>query len=139
MHNKGDLSGPPQPKQNGQCLYQHGVGVRLRWSNHLAQRTSCAGMTAFLVLLAQTRGGFPQWGAREKLPSTPSTRTSFPKRRDARATVALTRAQQICFIMGPLDMRGLVGAATIIGCLKYGASFNGLDAGRPCIPHPSQG
>eukprot|EP00434_Breviolum_minutum_P044207 symbB.v1.2.039461.t1/scaffold6579.1/size16916/1 len=45
----------------------------------------------------------------------------------ARATVALTRAQQICFIMGPLDMRGLVGAATIIGCLKYGASFSGLD------------
>ena len=28
----------------------------------------------------------------------------------ARATVAFTRAQQICFIMGPLDMRGLVGA-----------------------------
>ena len=45
----------------------------------------------------------------------------------ARATVALTRAQQICFIMGPLDMQGLVGAATIIGCLKYGASFSGLD------------
>ena len=36
--------------------------------------------------------------------------------------MALTRAQQICFIMGPLDMRGLVGAATIIGCLKYGAN-----------------
>ena len=35
--------------------------------------------------------------------------------------------QQICFIMGPLDMQGLVGAATIIGCLKYGASFSGLD------------
>ena len=45
----------------------------------------------------------------------------------ARATVALTRAQQICFIMGPLDMQGLVGAATIIGCLRYGASFSGLD------------
>ena len=45
----------------------------------------------------------------------------------ARATVALTRAQEICFIMGPLDMRGLVGAATIIGCLKYGACFSGLD------------
>ena len=44
----------------------------------------------------------------------------------ARATVALTRAQ-ICLIMGPLDMRGLVGAATIMGCLKYGASFSGLD------------
>eukprot|EP00434_Breviolum_minutum_P043702 symbB.v1.2.038970.t1/scaffold6269.1/size19506/1 len=30
-------------------------------------------------------------------------------------------------IMGPLDMRGLVGAATIIGCLKYGACFSGQD------------
>ena len=29
--------------------------------------------------------------------------------------------------MGPLDMQGLVRAATIIGCLKYGASFSGLD------------
>ena len=29
--------------------------------------------------------------------------------------------------MGPLDMRGLVGAASIIGCLKYGASFCGQD------------
>ena len=41
--------------------------------------------------------------------------------------MALTRAQEICFIMGPLDMRGLVGASTIIGCLKYGACFSGLD------------
>ena len=41
--------------------------------------------------------------------------------------MALTRAQQICLIMGPLDMRGLVGVATIMGCLKYGASFSGLD------------
>ena len=39
----------------------------------------------------------------------------------------LSRAQQICFIMGPLDMQGLVGAATIIGCLRYGASFSGFD------------
>ena len=40
----------------------------------------------------------------------------------------VSRAQQICIIMGPLDMRGLVGAATIMGCLKYGACFSGLDA-----------
>ena len=31
-------------------------------------------------------------------------------------------------IMGPLDTRGLVGAATIMGCLKYGACFSGFDA-----------
>ena len=29
--------------------------------------------------------------------------------------------------MSPLDMLGLVGAATIMGCLKYGASFSGFD------------
>ena len=63
-------------------------------------------MTAYLVLLAQTRVGFLSGG---------------------RGTVALTRAQQICFIMGPLDMRGLVGAATIMGSLKYGACFSGFD------------
>ena len=68
--------------------------------------TSCAGMTAYLVLLAQTRGkSFHQ------LP--PQEQAAQKEEAFARATVALTRAQQICFIMGPLDMRGLVGAATI--------------------------
>ena len=44
----------------------------------------------------------------------------------ARATVALTRAQKLCIIMGPLDMRGLMGAATVIGCLKHGAGVCGV-------------
>ena len=78
----------------------------------------------YLVLLAQTRVGFLS-GGRGK-----SFRQLAPQEQReeafARATVALTRAQQICLIMGPLDMRGLVGAATIMGCLKYGASFSGL-------------
>ena len=52
-------------------------------------------------------------------------KNKLPKKK--RPMRGLHRAQQICFIMGPLDMRGLVGAATIIGCLKYGASFSGLD------------
>ena len=34
----------------------------------------------------------------------------------------------LCLIMGPLDMRGLVGAATVIGCLKYGAGFCGVSS-----------
>ena len=29
--------------------------------------------------------------------------------------------------MGPLDMRGLIGAATVMGCLKYRACFSRLD------------
>ena len=98
--------------------------------------TSCAGMTAYLALLAQTRVGFRQWGRREKyfhqLP--PQEQAAQREEAYARATVALTRAQQICFIMGPLDMRGLVGAATIIGCLKYGACFQwARRRGRPCF------
>ena len=35
----------------------------------------------------------------------------------ARATVAITRARALCFIMGPLDMKGLLGAATVMGTL----------------------
>ena len=89
--------------------------------------TSCPGMTAFLVLLAQTRVGFLS-GGRGKSYQLSAQEQAFQKEEAyARATVALTRAQQICFIMGPLDMQGLVGAATIIGCLQYGASFSGLD------------
>ena len=49
----------------------------------------------------------------------------------ARATVALTRAQKLCIIMGPLDMRELLGAATVIGCLKYGAGVCGVHVKNP--------
>eukprot|EP00434_Breviolum_minutum_P032667 symbB.v1.2.028888.t1/scaffold3106.1/size66573/4 len=85
-------------------------------------------MTAFLVLLAQTRVGFLSGGRGKSFHQLRAQEQASQKEEAyARATVALTRAQQICFIMGPLDMQGLVGAATIIGCLKYGASFSGLD------------
>eukprot|EP00434_Breviolum_minutum_P035286 symbB.v1.2.031227.t2/scaffold3601.1/size53442/2 len=90
--------------------------------------SSCAGMTAYLVLLAQTRVGFLSGGRGKSFHQlTPQEQAAQKEEAFARATVALTRAQQICLIMGPLDMRGLVGAATIMGCLKYGACFSGLD------------
>ena len=90
--------------------------------------TSCAGMTACLVLLAQTRVGFLSGGRGKSFHQLPPQEQAAQREEAyARATVALTRAQEICFIMGPLDMRGLVGASTIIGCLKYGACFSGLD------------
>ena len=80
------------------------------------------------VLLAQTRVGLLSGGRGKSFHQlTPQEQAAQKEEAFARATVALTRAQQICFIMGPLDMRGLVGAATIMGCLKYGACFNGLD------------
>ena len=83
--------------------------------------TSCAGMTAFLVLLTQTRVDFLSGGREKSFHQQASQKEEIY----GRATVALIRAQQICFIMDLLDMQGLVGAATIIGCLKYGASFSG--------------
>ena len=90
--------------------------------------TSCAGMTAYLVLLAQTRVGFLSGGRGKNFHQlTPQEQNAQNEEAFARATVALARAQQIC-IMGPLDMRGLVGAATIMGCFKYGACFSGVDA-----------
>ena len=93
--------------------------------------TSCAGMTAYLALLAQTRVGFLSGGRGKSFHQlTPQEQAAQKEEAFARATEALTRAQQICLIMGPLDMRGLVGAATIMGCLKYGASFSGRDDHR---------
>ena len=101
-----------------------GSGGAIMWRSV----TSCAGMTAYLVLLAQTRVGFLSGGRGKSFHQLPPQEQAAQREEAyARATVALTRAQQICFIMGPLDMRGLVGAGTIIGCLKYGACFSGLD------------
>ena len=88
--------------------------------------TSCAGITAYLVQLAQTRVGFLSGGRGKSFRQLPAQEQAAQKEEAyARAAVTLTRIQQICFIMGPLDMCGLVGAATIIGCLKDGACFSG--------------
>ena len=74
--------------------------------------TSCAGMTAYLVLLAQTKVGFLSGGrGRSFHQLTPQEQSAQKEEAVARATVAFTRAQQICIIMGPLDMRGLVGGS----------------------------
>ena len=90
--------------------------------------TSCAGMTAHLVLLAQTRVGFLSGGRSKHMRDLPPAEfLAQLEEAHARATVALTRAQKLCIIMGALDMRGLLGAATVIGCLKYGAGVCGLD------------
>ena len=94
--------------------------------------TSCAGMTAHFVLLAQTKVGFLS-GGRSKRMKELSHHEFLAQLEEAyaRATVALTRAQKLCIIMGPLDMRGLMGAATVIGCLKYGAGVCGVHDDNP--------
>ena len=87
--------------------------------------TSCAGMTAQDVLLAQTEIGFLTGGRGYNFQEL-STDEKQSQREEAfaRATVALTRAQRFCFIMCPLDMKGIIGAATVVGCLQHGAGVS---------------
>ena len=88
--------------------------------------TSCAGMTAHFVLLAQTKVGFLSGGRSRRMKELPEKKVLAQlEEAYARATVALTRAQKLCIIMGPLDMRGL------LGCLKYGAGVCGVHVNNP--------
>ena len=84
--------------------------------------TSCAGMTAYMVIVAQTRVGFLTGGRGQKFRNLPEdARRTQEEEAYARATVALTRARKMCVIFCPLDMKGLLGAATVMGSLMYGA------------------
>ena len=76
--------------------------------------TSCTCMT-----VAQTKVGFLTGGRGQKLRE--EERHAQEEEAYARATVALTRARKMCFIFCPLDMKGLIGAATVMGSLMYGA------------------
>ena len=72
--------------------------------------TSCAGMTAQHVLLAQTKIGFLTGGRGYNFQElSPAEKLSQREEAFARATVALTSAQRFCFIMCPLDMKGTIG------------------------------
>ena len=83
---------------------------------------TCAGMTAHTVLLAQTKVGFLTGGRKKSfLPLSEDEQMVQLEEAYARATVAITRARSLCLIMGPLDMKGLLGAATVMGTLMYGA------------------
>ena len=84
--------------------------------------TTCAGMTAHTVIVAQTKIGFLTGGRRASFHALPQEEQDIQlEEACGRATVALTRARSLCVILGPLDMRGLLGAATVIGSLMYGA------------------
>ena len=84
--------------------------------------TSCAGMTAFMVVVAQTKVGFLTGGRGQRFRGLPEEeRHTQEEEAYARATVALTRARKMCVIFCPLDMKGLIGAATVMGSLMYGA------------------
>ena len=69
--------------------------------------TSCAGMTAHFVLLAQTKVGFLSGGRSRRMKELPEKEVLAQlEEAYARATVALTRAQTLCIIMGPLTCGG---------------------------------
>jgi len=81
-------------------------------------------MTAHHVLLAQTKVGFLTGGrGRNFRKLTDAEKDAQREEAYARATVALTRAQRFCFLMCPLDMKGLVGAATVVGSLQQGSGI----------------
>eukprot|EP00434_Breviolum_minutum_P024858 symbB.v1.2.021955.t1/scaffold1926.1/size95923/11 len=79
-------------------------------------------MTAHTVLLAQTKVGFLTGGRKKYFLALPEDEQMVQlEEAYARATVAITRARALCLIMGPLDMKGFLGAATVMGTLMYGA------------------
>ena len=81
-------------------------------------------MTAKVTIIAQTRIGFLS-GLR-RIPQAEEAEDAFDVQLEeaaARATVALTRAKELCVILGPLDMLGLIGAATVVGSLMYGVGI----------------
>lgn len=79
-------------------------------------------MTAQHVLLAQTRVGFLT-GSRGYTCRALEETEKNAQREEARAAVALIRAQRFCFVMCPLDMKGLVGAAMVVGSLQRGSGI----------------
>ena len=94
--------------------------------------TSCAGMTAHFVLLAQTKVGFLSGGRSRRMRELPEKEVLAQlEEAYARATVALTRAQKLCIIMGPLDMRGLLGAATVIVFFLARSCLGQVPGGAP--------
>ena len=113
LHNRNDMSG---------ALNSSDWVVNSKGRVISIGGTSCAGMTAQHVLLAQTKIGFLSGGRGYSFQDL-STEDKQSQREEAfaRATVALTRAQRFCFIMCPLDMKGIIGAATVVGCLQHGA------------------
>ena len=80
--------------------------------------TSCAGSTAFLSVVAQTRRGFrflSGGSARQTANVNEVERTIQLEKAYARATVALTRARRLCVLLCPLDQKGPIGAARNTG------------------------
>ena len=86
--------------------------------------TSCAGSAAFLSVAAQTRRGFLSGGSARQTANLNDVEKDIQlEEAYTRATVALTRARRLCVLLCPLDQKGPIGAATILGCLQYGLGY----------------
>ena len=80
-------------------------------------------MTAHTVVLAQTRVGFLTGGRKKSFLDLPQDEQTVQlEEAYARGSVAITRARSLCLIMGPLDMKGLIGAGTVMGTLMSSAT-----------------
>ena len=85
-------------------------------------------MKAFLVLLAQTRVGFLSGGRGKSFHQLPAQKQASQKEEAyARATVALIRAQQICFIIGPIGHARSSWSRDYYRLLELWCLFSGLD------------
>ena len=112
LHNRNDMTN----------LFRASNWVSSSHDSIVSRGTTCAGMTAHTVLLAQTKVGFLTGGRKKYFLALPEDEQMVQlEEAYARATVAITRARALCLIMGPLDMKGLLGAATVMGTLMYGA------------------
>ena len=75
-----------------------------------------------MVVVAQTKISFLTGGRGQRFRGLPEEeRHTQEEEIYARAAVALTRARKMCVIFCPLDIKGLIGAATVMGSLMYGA------------------
>ena len=92
------------------------VLLQLLSASARANPTSLPIWPAFMVVVAQTKVGFLTGGRGQKFRKLPEEeRHTQEEEAYARATVALTRARKMCVIFCPLDMKGLIGAATVMG------------------------
>ena len=99
--------------------------------------TTCAGMTAHTVILAQTRVGFLTGGRKKSFLDLPQDEQTVQlEEAYARATVAITRARALCLIMGPLDMKGLLIMSSLAPLLMNPSSIC-LNRTVACQAHTS--
>ena len=121
------------------CVVQSGTAEKQKWALILPSSlshsvTSSAGMTAYLVLLCTHQSGILSRG-RDSSP--PQEQNAQKEEAFARATVALTRATADLHNHGTVGYARSGRGSTIMGCLKYGVCFSGVDAGRTGAAAPN--